>query len=107
MKRKKRYAKPKREFSKKVVTTTMYGSWAFILFACYEMHIQQTLEPIAYIGAGIVGLLSIVIGAYMWRAKQKDLADLEYEKVKKMTALRVKHGDNVQPDTITQVSDYE
>ena len=100
-----RKSKPKQEFSKKVVTSTMIGSWAFIIFACYEMHIQKTLEPIAYIGAGIVGLLSVVVGAYMWRAKQKDLANLELEKVKKMTLLRVKHGDNVQSESITQVND--
>lgn len=103
----KKQSKPKQEFSKKIVLITTIGSWAFIIFACYEMHIQKTLEPIAYIGAGIVGLLSVVVGAYMWRAKQKDLANLEYEKVKKMTALRVKYGDNVQSEAITQVSDYE
>ena len=95
----------KQEFSKKVVKTTMIGAWSFIAFVCYEMHTQQTLEPIAYIGTGIVALLTAVVGAYMWRAKQKDLCDLEFEKVKRMAELREKYGDNVQDETIEQVEE--
>ena len=96
-------AKKKTEFSKLVVARTEILAWLFVAFACYEMHRQNTLEPIAYIGAGIVGLLSIVVGAYMWRAKQKDFADLEFEKIKKMAELREKKGDHVQNDTLQQL----
>ena len=71
------------------------------------MHIQQSLEPITYIGTGIVGLLTVVIGAYMWRAKQKDLSDLEFKKIEKMAKLREQYGDNVQSETITQVNDTD
>ena len=95
------------EFSKIVVITTLVGAWAFVLFVCYEIHIQQSLEPITYIGTGIVGLLTVVIGAYMWRAKQKDLSDLEFKKIEKMAKLREQYGDNVQSETITQVNDTD
>lgn len=92
-----------REFSKLVVARTEVLAWCFVIFACAEMHMQKNLEPIAYIGAGIVGLLSIVVGSYMWRAKQKDFADLEFEKIKKMAALREKKGEHVQDDSLQQV----
>lgn len=95
----------KQEFSKKVVTLTMLGSWLFIGFACFEMHIQKTLEPIAYIGAGIVGLLSVVVSAYMWRAKQKDLTDLEFEKIKKIAGLRKEMGEYVQEESISRIEE--
>lgn len=93
----------KTEFSKLVVARTELLAWAFVIFACVEMHIQKTLEPIAYIGAGVVGLLSIVVGTYMWRAKQKDFAELEFERIKKMADLRAKKGEHVQNDTLQQL----
>jgi hypothetical protein len=69
----------------------------FIIFVCYEMHWLRDLSPVAYIGTGIVGLLAIVLGAYMWRAKAKSLSDLEWEKTKQLTLFREKH-----PECFTQ-----
>lgn len=93
----------KTEFSKLVVARTEILAWLFVAFACYEMHRQDNLDPIAYIGAGIVGLLSIVVGSYMWRAKQKDFADIEFERIKKMAELREKKGDHVREDSLQQL----
>lgn len=95
--------KKSREFSKLVVARTEVLAWLFVIFACYEMHRQNNLEPIAYIGAGVVGLLSIVVGTYMWRAKQRDFADLEFERIKKMAELREKKGEHVQNDMLQQL----
>ena len=92
--------KQKKEFSKIVVTYTLILSTVFLLFICYEMHRLGDLSPIAYIGTGIVGLLTIVIGAYMWRAKQKDLVYLEFELNKKILEIKKESGEDFEYNRI-------
>lgn len=88
----------KREFSK-VITTAVVVTFslvavAFIIFVCYEMHRQQDLSPVAYIGTGIVALLTLVLKFYMDRAAKKSDTDLEWEKTRQLTLFREKHPEH-------------
>lgn len=75
----------------------------FIIFVCYEMHRQNDLSPITYIGPTIAGVPTAVVGFYMSRAKAKSKTDLEWEKTKRLTEFREKH-----PEAFTCGSvDYE
>lgn len=90
-----------REYSK-TITTLIVGVFSllavgFIIFVCYEMHRQNDLSPIAYIGPTIAGVPTAVVGFYMSRAKAKSKTDLEWEKTKQLTAFREQH-----PETFTQ-----
>lgn len=90
--------KKKREFSK-IITTSVAATFTllavgFVVFVCYEMHRQNDLSPVAWIGPSLVGLLVAVLGFYMSRAKAKDLSDLEWEKTKKLTQLKTKYPDS-------------
>lgn len=91
----------KREYSK-TMSTIVVGVFSilaigFIIFVCYEMHRQNDLSPVAYIGPSIVSVLIAVVGFYMSRAKAKSKTDLEWEKTKQLTELREKH-----PESFTQ-----
>ena len=91
----------KKEYSK-TITTIVVGVFSilavgFIIFVCYEMHRQNDLSPIAYIGPTIAGVPTAVVGFYMSRAKAKSKTDLEWEKTKQLTAFREQH-----PETFTQ-----
>lgn len=100
-------AAPKRhfvEFSKLAVTATFLLVVGFILYVCVEMHIQQNLEPVSYVGAGLLVCLGVIVRAYMKRAYQKDLVNLEIEKAKKLTQLKEKHGDDFVYEPISDVS---
>lgn len=102
----------KKEYSK-IITTIILSVFSalaigFIVFVCYEMHVQQDLSPVAYIGPSIAGILASGFGFYMWRAKAKSQTDLEWEKTKKLTTYREQHPDaftegmlNVMDDDIT------
>lgn len=95
----------KRKEYSKVITSIVVGLFSavavgFIIFVCYEMHRLQDLSPVAYIGTGIVGLLSIVLGAYMWRAKAKSQSDLEWEQTKQLTLFRAKHPEYFTQSTM-------
>lgn len=87
----------KKEYSK-VITAIMVSIFSalavgFIIFVCYEMHRQNDLSPVAYIGPSIAGILASIIGFYMWRAKAKSQTDLEWEKTKRLTLFREKHPE--------------
>ena len=87
----------KREYSK-TITTLIVGIFSilavgFIIFVCYEMHRQNDLSPIAYIGPTIAGVPTAVVGFYMSRAKAKSKTDLEWEKTKQLTEFREKHPE--------------
>lgn len=91
----------KREYSK-TITTLIVGIFSFlavgfIIFVCYEMHRQNDLSPIAYIGPTIAGVPTAVVGFYMSRAKAKSKTDLEWEKTKQLTTFREQH-----PESFTQ-----
>lgn len=87
----------KKEYSKVVTTwvvaTFSFVAVAFIVFVCYEMHRLQDLSPVAYIGVGIIGLLTLTLKFYMRRAEAKSQTDLEWEKTKRMTEYREKHPE--------------
>ena len=98
----------KKEYSK-TFTTILASVFtiiavAFLLFVCYEMHIQQDLTPVAYIWPTIGGIIASIFGFYMWRAKAKSQTDLEYEKTKQLTLFREKHPEYFTQGTVN-VSD--
>lgn len=66
---------------------------AFLIFVCYEIHIQKDLSPVPYIWGTIGGIITAIFGFYMWRAKAKSQTDLEYEKTKQLTLFREKHPE--------------
>ena len=96
--------KRKMEFSKKVTIAAVLLAYAFIMFVCYMMYKTENLEPISYIGAGIVVMLAICVKAYMKRAYQQDLVDLEVEKAKQLSELKTTYGDDFVHDDIEDVT---
>ncbi len=92
------------EYSKLVTTIVVlvFSALAvgFITFVCYEMHRQNDLSPVAYIGPSIAGILASVLGFYMWRAKAKSQTDLEWEKTKQLTLFREKHPETFVEATV-------
>lgn len=95
----------KKPFSKVVVVFVIILVTAFIIFCCYEMHRLGDLSPISYIGTGMIALLSTVVAAYMWRAKQQDMFNLELEKIKEKAKLREELGDNYRDEAVVEVYD--
>ena len=95
----------KKPFSKVVVIFVIILVTAFIIFCCYEMHRLGDLSPISYIGTGMIALLSTVVAAYMWRAKQQDMFNLELEKIKEKAKLREELGDNYRDEAVVEVYD--
>lgn len=101
-------SKKKTEYSKIVtaIVVAVFSALAvgFIVFVCYEMHRQNDLSPVAYIGPSIAGILASVLGFYMWRAKAKSQTDLEWEKTKQLTLFREKHPESFT-EGIVSISD--
>ena len=95
----------KKPFSKVVVVFVIILVTAFIIFCCYEMHRLGDLSPISYIGTGMIALLSTVVAAYMWRAKQQDMYNRELEKIKEKAKLREELGDNYRDEAVVEVYD--
>ena len=108
----KRVSKPKKrsthrthiEFSKICVSIAFLLSLAFVVFVCVEMHLQNNLDPVSYIGAGVLLCLAIIVRAYMKRAYQKDLVQLEIEKAKKLSQLKEETGENFTYEPIADVT---
>ena len=67
-------------FSKLVVALAVIVAVCFIVWSCCEMHRLNDLTPVDAIGDRIINMMFIVISAYMWRAKQSDLYELEIKK---------------------------
>lgn len=90
-------AKKRRDYSKNMTTimASVFSALAvgFIIFVCYEMHRQNDLSPVAYLGPSIAGILASIVGFYMWRAKAKSQNDLEWEQTKQLTLFRNKHPE--------------
>ena len=101
--------KKKTEYSKIVtaIVVAVFSALAvgFIAFVCYEMHRQNDLTPVAYIGPSIAGILASVLGFYMWRAKAKSQTDLEWEKTKQLTLFREKHSESFTEASV-DVTEY-
>ena len=92
----------KRHEYSKVVTSLVVATFSalavgFLIFVCYEMHRQNDLSPVAYIGASLAAVPIFVIKYYMKRADRKSISDLEWEKTKRLTEFREKH-----PECFTQ-----
>lgn len=69
----------KSEIEKKLPPTSKVMGWtvviicvAFLIWCCYEMHRQNDLSPLAYIGGEIGAILTASFGLYCWRAKATD-----------------------------------
>lgn len=69
----------KSEIEKKLPPTSKIMGWtvvivcvAFLVWCCYEMHRQNDLSPLAYIGGEIGAILTAAFGLYCWRAKATD-----------------------------------
>lgn len=92
------------EFSKICVSAAFLLSIAFVIFVCVEMHRQSNLDPVSYIGAGVLLCLAIIVRAYMKRAYQKDLVQLEIEKAKKLSQLKEETGENFTYEPIVDVT---
>ena len=76
---------------------------AFLVFVCYEVHLTGDLSAIGYIAAGVLVCLGLVVKAYMKRAYQKDLVELELEKTKRLTALKKKYGEDFVYERIDDI----
>ena len=92
------------EFSKICVSVAFLLSVTFIVFVCVEMHRQNNLDPVSYIGAGVLLCLASIVRAYMKRAYQKDLVQLEIEKAKKLSQLKEEAGENFTYEPIADVT---
>lgn len=103
-KRAKQFALPHVEFSKISVSLSFIIVIGFLAFVCYEMHRLNDLSAVGYIGGGILVCLGIIVHAYMKRAYQKDLVDLEIKKTRQLTALKKKYGDDFVYDEIEDVT---
>lgn len=94
----------RKEYSKTMTTivVTIFSILAigFVVFVCYEMHMQNDLSPVAYIGPSIAGILASIIGFYMSRAKAKSKTDLEWEKTKQLTLFREQHPETFTNGTV-------
>ena len=81
--------KPEKEYSKSFTTiiSLVLASIAipFLIFVCYEMHVQQDLAPVESIWETIGWVVIAIVGFYMWRAKAKSKTDLEWEQTKRLT----------------------
>lgn len=71
-------------FSKWIVIYVFVIVTGFIVWCCYEMHRLGDLSPLVSLGERVIGMLTIVIAAYMWRAKQSDLYELEKKRVQEL-----------------------
>lgn len=97
--------KGKKEYSKIMTTilATIFSVLAvcFIIFVCYEMHIQKDLSPVAYLGPSIAAIIAAIVGFYMWRAKAKSQTDLEWEQTKRLTLFREQHPEHFTQGSVT------
>lgn len=94
----------KTEFSKKVTVASVILAYLFVIFVCYEIHIQQNLEPIAYIGSAIVLMLGICVRAYMKRAYQQDLTYMKVNQARMLSELKQQYGDDFVYENIDDVN---
>ena len=102
-KRTKKFVLPHIEFSKIVVSLTILLVSGFLFFTCYEIHITGDMSAVGYIGGGILICLGIVVHAYMKRAYQKDLVNLEIKKARQLTKLKQQSGDDFVYERIDDV----
>lgn len=87
----------RKEFSKVitaiVVVTFSLMAAGFIIFVCYEMHRQEDLSPVGFIGVPIIMIIAAVLKFYLKRAEAKSLTDLQWEMTRQETLFREKHPE--------------
>ena len=98
--------KKKLPFSKLVVILVVIISAVFIGFVCYEMHRLNNLDPVGYIGTSVAGLLTVVVTAYMSRAKKQGEFDLELAKMDKIVELQKENPDIDLSNLINNSNNY-
>lgn len=96
--------KKKMEFSKKVTIACIFLAYAFVIFVCYMMYITQNLEPVSYIGAGLVIMLAICVRAYMKRAYQKDLVYMKVNQARELSEIKREFGEDFICENIDDVN---
>lgn len=92
------------EYSKICVAAAFVLTAAFLIYICVEMHLQQNLEPVSYVGGGLLICLGIIVRSYMKRAHQKDVVNLEIDKTKQLSKLKEEHGDNFVYERVEDVN---
>ena len=103
--------KPTKEYSKSF--TTILASVftiiaiAFLIFVCYEMHVQQDLTPVDSIWQTIGGVIIAIVGFYMWRARAKSKTDLEWEQTKRLTEFREKHPEYFTKGSVDSLDEIQ
>lgn len=102
-KRAKQFVLPHIEFSKITVSTVLLLTTLFLLFVCWKMHVLGDLTPVSDIAPPLFVCVGIVVYAYMKRAYQKDMVNLEIEKTKKLSELKKKSGDDFVYERIEDV----
>ena len=78
---------------------------AFLAWCCYEIHRLDNLDPLAYVGPAVCALGAVVVGTYMWRAKQSDMVEIEMKRLETIAKLKVKYGDDLS-ESLLKPMDY-
>lgn len=94
-------------WSKVLTASIVLLVYGFIAWACVEMHRLGDLSPLSYIGTAVIGLLATVVAAYMWRAKQSDLFQLDLRKSEEMAKLRREYGQDFRSERVQQPGDSD
>ena len=91
------------EASKLSTDLSFLLAFGFVVFCCYEMHSLQDSPPIAYLGAGVLVFLGLVVNAYMKRAAAKDLANQKIYETKITSELKKEYGDDFHEGEVHDV----
>ena len=99
----------KSEIEKKLPPTSKVMGWtvviicvAFLIWCCYEMHRQNDLSPLAYIGGEIGAILTASFGLYYWRAKATDTFKIALLKAELEKQEGITINTNVPQDSGTE-----
>lgn len=95
----------KRCTSKVTLTIGLAVVSVFLAWCCYEMHRLENLDPLAYLGPAVCAMGAVVVGTYMWRAKQSDMVDIEMKRLETIAKLKGKYGDNLS-ESLLKPMDY-
>ena len=91
--------------SKATLTAVLTAVVSFLAWCCYEMHRLDNLEPLAYVGPAVCALGAVVIGTYLWRAKQSDMVEIEMKRLETIAKLKGKYGDDLS-ESLLKPMDY-
>lgn len=91
--------------SKVALATGLAVVIVFLAWCCYEMHRLENLDPLAYLGPAVCAMGAVVVGTYMWRAKQSDMVDIEMKRLETIAKLKGKYGDDLS-ESLLKPMDY-